>query len=249
MAVLNKVFDKVLVLTIARAEARRASIEQSFQGLQFEFFYGVDKQTLSVKSLLESGDVTYYHEQSFSRSPKEFHEGNVACSWSHRNMYQYIQANGWRRTLILEDDAVPAKWLYEQPIDNFFGEWLQPYNVWALGHLSSKPLTPNNSAKQALYTLWHLLRIGRWHKRSLYYIRHLYTKPMHPYWLEAGEYFGTHAYAVDQHAARTLEQLQKPIGFTADYLLNFALLQKGLLKGVLAATPLIRQANEVFDSV
>lgn len=249
IALLNHVFDKVLVLTIPRAESRRANIIQSFEGLNFEFFYGVDKNTLSVESLLASGEVTYYYEQSFSRSPKEFHEGNVACSWSHRNMYHYIQENGWRRTLLLEDDAIPAQWLYEFPADALFGDWLFPYNVWALGHLKSKPCTTASMIKQQLYTLWHYLNVGRWQKRSLHYIRHMYTKPVNEHWLEAGEYFGTHAYAIDQYAARTFSQLQSPIGFTADYLVNYALLQEGSLKGVLATRPLIRQANELFQSV
>ena len=47
---LNQYFDKIFVVTIARATERQQQIKERLQGLNFEFFYGIDKQEHSMEA-------------------------------------------------------------------------------------------------------------------------------------------------------------------------------------------------------
>ncbi len=248
-AVLNKEFDKILVLTITRAVDRRAHIEQALQGLDFEFFYGVEKQNLHMDQLLKNEDISYRYEQTFSRQPKEFHEGTVACAWSHRNMYEYILKNGWKKVLILEDDIDVSDFWKTNSLKPIFTTEVEDVDLWALGHMLLKHTSNSAHIKRYYYSLMHALRISRWNRRSMHYIAHQYAQPLNEFWVTPGQFFGTHAYAINQKAAEVLIQYQTPIGFTADWLLNYALLQTSKIKGVILKEPFFIQDRVKLPSI
>ena len=52
---LNGYFDKILVLTLPRLTERKEYFNKTFEGLNFEFFYGVDKQQTSLEELKKQG--------------------------------------------------------------------------------------------------------------------------------------------------------------------------------------------------
>ena len=45
-SVLHQYFDKVLVLTVPRFKDRQEKVKERLKGIDFEFFYGTDKNDL-----------------------------------------------------------------------------------------------------------------------------------------------------------------------------------------------------------
>ena len=52
---LNKFFDHVYVVTLARATDRHEHIRKELNGLKYEFFFGKDKHQFSVEELKLKG--------------------------------------------------------------------------------------------------------------------------------------------------------------------------------------------------
>ena len=77
---LNQYFDRIFVVTIARASERQQQIKERLQGLNFEFFYGIDKQEHSMEDLKKQGLYSEKKAKQFHRYDKEMTHGEVACA-------------------------------------------------------------------------------------------------------------------------------------------------------------------------
>jgi len=89
---LNKVFDKIFVLTIPSFTDRIENMKQRLEGVDYEFFYGTYGGDL---------DVTPYREAG-SRLTR----GQLSCALSHYNIYKKIVEEDIQNALILEDDCI-----------------------------------------------------------------------------------------------------------------------------------------------
>lgn len=107
IAFLEKYFDHIFVITLERAVDRQIKVRERLKGLQFEFFYGVDKHGLSWEKVNEEGIYDDKKARQLNRYSKGMVLGHIACALSHRNLYQHIVEKGYQRVLIFEDDAVP----------------------------------------------------------------------------------------------------------------------------------------------
>ena len=87
---LNEYFDKIFVVTIPRATERQQLVTERLKGLNFEFFYGVDKQEHSMEELKTDGLYSENKAKAFHRYDKAMTHGEVACALSHRNVWQLI---------------------------------------------------------------------------------------------------------------------------------------------------------------
>jgi glycosyl transferase family 25 len=106
---LNNFFDFIYIITLERATERQQKITEPLEGLNYTFFYGVDKKDLTLDHLIESGIYDEKKAIELNRYDKPMNTGQVGCSWSHRLVYEDMLKNGYRKVLILEDDVVPNK--------------------------------------------------------------------------------------------------------------------------------------------
>lgn len=229
---LNEYYDKIYVLSVPAAEERRALFAKRFDGLNYNFFFGADKAKFSIEEVearhIFSEELTRQHHR-FSKTMKH---GEIACSWSHRMMYEDIIANNYTRALVMEDDAVPDEGnlslipevLKEIPSGCELLMW-----GWAKNG-SSNLLTP---VKQQFYHLKHLLGKLKWDHRM---IRRLYARPFSKHLKKAGFHDYTYAYAITHGGAEKLIHMQTPIQYIADNLLAHAA-TKGILDAYIVYPP------------
>ncbi|NTS43206.1 glycosyltransferase family 25 protein [Flavisolibacter sp. BT320] len=215
---LNQFFDKVYVITLRRATDRHAHIEKELDGLQYELFFGKDKQEFSVESLEAQGIYNEVLARGHHRYGKAMTPGMIGCSWSHAEVYKTVVKEGYQKVLILEDDVVIDKknvalWpdlLAELPVN-----WELVY----FGFAEKETVPPMAFLKKAVY---HLQRFFGGLNYSHKTIRHLYPKKIGRYIAKAGYHDCSHAYGVTKTGAETLLALQTPISFVADNLLAHA---------------------------
>lgn len=215
---LNSYYDKVYVLSVAAANSRRALFTELYSDLNFEFFFGADKNHFSIEEVIGNG--TYDHKLAIQhhRYNKKMKHGEIACSWSHRMIYEDMLKNGFSRVLIFEDDAVPdpkqlnriPEILNEIPADCELLMW-----GW-----DKNGRTPFSSAlKKLFYHLQHNLGLLKWNHTV---IRNLYAKPYSAHLKKAGFHDYTYAYAINRSAAEKLIKMQTPLQYIADNLLAHA---------------------------
>lgn len=239
---IKQYFDKVFVLTVPRFKDRHEKVKQRLQGISFEFFYGTDKNDLDENAI--GRDYSYNKRNSLAIRQffPPLNKGEIACSLSHRNIYQDMVDNGWKSVLIFEDDVVPdtntlpslADCLKELPAD---------WELFYLGYLKNEKATIGRKLKQKWYKI-----MGFWGLSHLpaNMINRMLPKPFSPSIQKAGFHDCTHAYALSLSGAKKLINSQTPIVHRADNLLS-ALVMKGELKAFISKQNLFNQ--EIFTDI
>jgi len=236
---LQQYFDKVLVLTVPRFKERHEKVKERLAGISFEFFYGTDKNDLDADAIGHN----YVYDKSTSLAVrqqfKELNTGEIACSLSHRNIYQAMIDNNWERVLIFEDDVVPD--FNNLPLLFDAIKELPPgWELFYLGYLKNEKITFGAQLKQNWYKIMAVLGLSR---MPLGMIKNRLPKKYSSSLLKAGFHDCTHAYAVSLEGAKKLVPAQTPVKYRADNLLT-ALVLKGELNAFISREYLFNQ--EIF---
>src|SRR5215470_4088882 len=104
---LNGYYDEIYVLSVKHAEKRRKVFEERFKGLDYSFFFGADKKEFSTEDLVEKNIYNETLTKKNHRYSKLMMQGEIACAWSHKLVYEDVLQKNYERVLIFEDDAVP----------------------------------------------------------------------------------------------------------------------------------------------
>ncbi len=219
---LQQYFDKVLVLTVPRFTKRQEQVRQRLAGISFEFFYGADKNDLTDAYIHENYVYDKKNSLAVRQQFQPLNKGEIACAVSHRNIYEAIVNNNWKRVLILEDDVVPdhehlhllADCLKELPPD---------WELFYLGYLKNEKASIGKKIKQAWYKIQARLGYSR---LPVEMIENTLPKTFSSALMRAGFHDCTHAYAVSLEGAKKLLNAQTPVIYRADNLLSALVLKK-----------------------
>lgn len=233
---LNAWADRVLVVSLARANDRRARVGERLRGLDFELFTATDKRDLDRDRLLAAGTFDESRTPRRFRHTREMSLGEIGCALSHRRIYEDAVANGWSRVVVFEDDVVPRpEALPHLPaaLEQLPAGW----DLCYLGYWKNERPSLRARAKRAAYVALSPLRLVPW--RTGEALR-LLPAPFSPNLRRAGLHMCTHAYAVSAAGARKLLAAQTPVAFRADWLLAYLTL-RGELSAFVAEPMLFEQ--------
>jgi len=238
---LQDYFDKIFVVSIPRFADRHAKVQQHLQPLSFDFFWGADKLQLDLDKAKQDGTYDEVKTKQLQRQGKVLNAGELACSLSHRMVYEEMIKNNWQKVLILEDDVVP---LYDNLflIPNILKELPEDWELVYFGYLKNEKVTLQLKAKQFLYKIKSLLGLQKWTYKM---VSNSLPKHYSDHLKKAGFHDCTHAYAVTLEAAKKMVKAQTPVIYRADDLLSHTIL-KGELKAFVTEPKFFDQ--EVFHN-
>lgn len=239
---LENYFDKILVVSIPRLTDRHQQVKQRLEDLPFDFFWGADKLQLDVDRMISDGIYDEQKARKLQRQGKSLNMGEIACSLSHRMVYEAIIKNGWERVLILEDDVVP---LYDD-LGKLHATMLELPPDWELvylGYLKHEKVTFGLKIKQFFYKMMSSLGLLKW---NYIMVCNLLPRPYSEHLKKAGFHDCTHAYAITLEAARKLLDAQTPVKYRADDLLSVTAM-KGYLKAFITKPKFFDQ--EIFHNI
>lgn len=217
-SILNEYYDFVYVLSVESAAERRTLFSRRFEGLQYSFFYGADKNKFSVEEAKEKNIFNEELARQHHRFSKTMKHGEIACSWSHRMMYEDMLAKNYSRVLIMEDDAVPDEKIVAR-IPEIINEVPEDCELLMWGWAKNGRANFFTGLKQMAYHLQHRFGKLKWDHTI---IKHLYAKPFSRYLKRAGFHDYTYAYAINRSGAEKLVKMQTPVQYIADNLLAHA---------------------------
>ncbi len=226
---LNEYYDKVYVLSVESASARRKQFSTHFEGLDYSFFYGADKNQFSVEEIETKGIFSEKLTREHHRYSKTMKHGEIACSWSHKMIYEDMLASGYNRVLIFEDDAVPDKNMVKK-IPIILSEIPADCELLMWGWSKNGVLGAGGRFKQLIYHIQHSVGRLKW---GHHIIRNMYAKAYSVNLKKAGFHDYTYAYAINRSGAEKLLGMQTPIQYIADNLLAHAA-TKGIVNGYIA---------------
>lgn len=223
---LQQYFDRIFVVSVPRFTDRHSSVQQHLEGLHFDFFWGADKLALNADTLGQDGIYDEQRAISLHRHGKPLNLGEVACSLSHRMVYEEMIKNNWSRVLILEDDVLP---LYDQleQLPATLRELPPDWELVYLGYLKHEKVTAGLKIKQFFYRIRAALGLMKW---NVTMVNNLLPRKISPHLKKAGFHDCTHAYAVTLEAAKKLAAAQQPVVYRADDLLSYHIM-RGDIKG------------------
>lgn len=217
---LNDFFDHIYVLTLDDATDRQENIKRVLDGLDWSFFKATDKRNLAPETFVKDGIYDDVRHKNTKRTTRSMKAGEVACSLSHVRMYQDMLDNNYKHVLILEDDVLPEF----EPL-KYFDEIMQQlpedWEVAMLGYYGEKPPTFKYRIQQSVYRLFHHLHLFNWHKVPMKWIDEICLSDYSKDWYEIGKVLGTHAYAINQSAAKKFIEYQTPVILQADRIFNY----------------------------
>lgn len=225
VALFQEYFDKIFVVTIPRAKHRHQQVKNQLAGLPFEFFYGVDKQHFNWEAIRSGTDI--YDEnkaKQLSRVGKGMNAGEVACSLSHRKLYEHIVENKYKRVLIFEDDVVPVANSFTS-LPSVLCELPSDWELVYFGYTKHETVTRSLKRKQFFYRLISPFGLMKWNTRM---VSNMLPVKFTEHLKKAGYHDCTHAYAISAEAAVKLISRQDPVVFKADNLLSYEILNDSL---------------------
>ena len=237
---LNEYYDKIYVITIPRATERQENIKKLLKGLDFEFFYGTDKNNWSIEKFVEKG---IYNEQLSIRKHrygKMMTLGEVAAACSHKQVYETIIQNNYGKVLIFEDDVIPDfSQLHFIPaiLNELPGDWELFY--WGyLTKYEKKNLL--NLFKTYFYHIQHAIGFLKWTHKM---IRNLQPMRKSRHISVSGFHDMIHAYAITKATAEKLLQWNTPVQYCADTGITYAILNE-FIKSYIAHPALFYQEQQ-----
>lgn len=223
---LNQYYDKIYVLSVESAVDRRELFSQRFKGLNYSFFFGADKNEFNVEDVEDKNIFSEKLTRQHHRFSKTMKHGEIACSWSHKMMYEDMLANNYRRILIFEDDAVPDEKMVKQ-IPSILSEIPEDCELLMWGWDKNGKRNLITHLRQLIYHIQHGIGRLKWDHTM---IRNLFAKKYSTHLKKAGFHDYTYCYAVSRSGAEKLVKMQTPIQYIADNLLAHAV-TKEVLKG------------------
>jgi len=215
---LNKYYDKIYVLSIESAVTRRELFTEQFKGLNYSFFFGAVKNKFSLEEKKEKGIYNEKLTRHHHRYSKIMNPGEVACSLSHKMIYEDMLANNYNRILIFEDDAVPNLPMVKQ-IQAILLDIPDDCELLFWGWNKNQASNLFTYFKQIFYHVLHSIGMLKWDHQM---INNLFARPFSQYLKKAGFHDQTFAYAINANTARKLLKMQTPIQYIADNLLAHA---------------------------
>lgn len=212
---LNRFFDRIYVLSIKRATKRHRKLQEHLAGLDWHYFWGIDKRNLNAEIVCQQNLYDDAGHRQLKRTSRSMSLGEVACALSHRAIFEDVLANGYRNALILEDDVLPqpqADQAFAQSLSSLPKDW----ELLMLGYYSEKYKTPFSMLQRQVYLLYHHLQIANWHNVEKQFIRKMLMKKLNNDWYRIGKLVGGHGYAVTRSACEKFVALQTPIILQAD---------------------------------
>lgn len=235
---LNDYYDKAYVISVKSAEHRRDRFAERFAGLNYSFFFGADKNNISINELIEKNMYSEELAKKHHRYTKTMMPGEIACALSHRMIYEDMLQNNYSRVLIFEDDAVPDPKGLEM-IPAILSEI--PANcellMWGWGKNEEDDFMA--SLKKYRYHIQHTLGLLKWDHTI---INNLFAKPFSAHLKKGGFHDYAHAYGITRAAAEKLIQMQTPIQYIADNLLAHAI-TKNIVSGYIVYPAVILHDN------
>jgi glycosyl transferase, family 25 len=238
---LQQYFDKVFVVSVPRFTDRHKQLEKHLEGLTYDFFWGADKLKLDYNTAKTDGTYDEQMAQKLQRQGKALNLGEIACSLSHRMVYEEMLKHNWQKVLILEDDILPLyNNLPQLPV--VLNELPDDWELVYLGYLKHENVTAALKRKQTWYKILSRFGLMKWTYKM---VNNLLPKPYSTHLKKAGFHDCTHAYAITLQAAKKLLAAQTPVVYRADDLLSSTIM-KGELEAFVTEPKFFDQ--EIFHN-
>jgi len=253
---LNEYYDCINAIIIERtAEFRLPKLKESLNGLNYRIVNGVDGKRLNKeekeKMYDHDGSVKALNEYHLFRYGEEYNvgltDGNIGCSATHLNIYKDMLDKGYKKVLILEDDA-RTEWKYVKYIPEILHQMPENCDIFYWGYRWYDSESMLHRFKRKYFRTLLNIAGGRDYKKILEEDKVRYPQRMKSHIWRSGFHAGTHAYAVNRNAAEKIILVNTPIRYAADAAIS-SLVTNGTLNAFVAVPMIFRNDQNLASTI
>ncbi|MEO7209762.1 MAG: glycosyltransferase family 25 protein [Chitinophagaceae bacterium] len=241
---LNDFFDHIYVINLTRAKERQVNIKKDLAGLKITFFDATDYKNFLVDELVEKGFYDPIKAKEANRYGKAIKPAALACSISHKRVYEDVLKNNFSRVLILEDDVIPNEegiMLFNKIIEELPPDW----GIVYFDYFKNTRNTIFSRIKKQVYHLQKKMGRLKWTHQT---IENLFAKSYSNHLKKAGYHDFASAYAITKETAELLVTMQTPVIYLSDQLLPLACTEE-MVKGFISIPKLFIQQSQLHKDI
>lgn len=229
------------MLTLPRLQDRKEAYTRELDGLNYEVFYGIDKEQVTLDALKQQGIYSSDAYADFYKRQPDMATGMLCCTLGHLKIYETIVANNYKKVMIMEDDIFPLPEnlpFFSQMAEELPADW----EVFYMGYEKNEIFGWKQYVKRMYYLTFPFHAAMRL-PRDVF--ANYYPRPLSPHIARSGFHDCAHAYAVSLEGAKKLLKLQTPIVYNSDNLLSYAI-TTGQVKGYIGIPKMFKQHTNMY---
>lgn len=223
---INRVVDKVYVLTIDRNSDRHQNVRSILENIDFDFWYGLDAKVHfpDKKYVSEIADDFFIK----NNIDKEFASGSTigqfGAYFSIKNMVDYVAQSGYEKVLIFEDDMLPLKKEWHNILKNAIEELPEDWDILLAGYLYDGSLYKyaHNRPMRLLIKFYNKAKVIFQKKNVIKSLPVKFSKHLDI----SGYSTGGHAYCLSKKGAQLLSSYLSPMRDSGDLLVSRLITEK-----------------------
>lgn len=215
---INETFDRVIVLTLPHLHERHKLVKETLKGIRFEFYFGVDKNTIDIDKLIDQKLYSPDLYKASCKRPREMNPGMLCCSLGHLQIYQYIIDQKINKAIIFEDDIVVNK-NYLPQLSAAYSQLPKNWDLFYLGYEKNETRNWINRIKQWFYQIFP--RHISLRNVNVDFFKRYYPLKISEFISTAGYHDCCHAYAITRNAAEILVSEGYPVHLNSDNLVAY----------------------------
>lgn len=223
---INKLVDKVYVLTIERNSDRHQNVESILESVSFHFWYGLDARVNFPKQKYVSDieDEFFISNDIDKKFASSSTIGQFGAYYSIKKMIDHIAQSDYDKVLIFEDDMLPLKKKWKNIFQSSLQELPEDWDILLAGYFYDGLLYKYSYNRKMRYfiktynTLKSLLKKnGVIETLPLKFSKHLDM---------SGYSTGGHAFCLSKKGAKLLSSYLSPMRDSGDLLISRLIVEK-----------------------
>ena len=223
---INKLVDKIYVLTIERNSDRHPNIRSILESMDFEFWYGLDapRNFAGKKYVSDIEDQFFINNDIDKGHVSRLTVGQFGAYFSIKKMINHVAKCEYDKVLIFEDDILPLKTNWKNILSKSLEELPEDWDILLVGYVYDGRLYKHcyNRNMRFVVKTYNALRsllkkknvIGRFPAK---FSKHLDA---------SGYCMGGHAYCLSKNGAKLLSSYLSPMQDSGDVLISHLIVEK-----------------------
>lgn len=223
---INKLVNKIYVLTIQRNSDRHQNVTSVLAGINFEFWNGLDaSEYFPGKKFVAGIEDDFFIKNDLDKEHvKILTIGQFGAYFSIKKMIDHIAKKGYDKVLIFEDDMMPLKnnWrnIFEKSLEQLPEDW----DILLLGYIYDGPLY-KYSYNRNIRPIIRVYNRIKYFLRKKTYIQSIPSK-FSKHLDIAGFSMGGHAFCLSKKGAKLLSSYLSPMKVSGDILISKLIVEK-----------------------
>jgi len=223
---LNKLIDKIYVLTIERNSDRHQNVNTILENINFEYWYGLDaKENFAGKKYVSEIDESFFSQNNIDKNHvSRLTMGQFGAYFSIKNIIDNVVECDYDKVMIFEDDMMPLNNNWRNILQNAILELPEDWDILLVGYIFDGSLYKYSYNRKLRFMVkaYNLIKSILKKKNIIPRLPVKFSNHLDV----SGYSMGGHAYCLSKKGAKLLSSYLSPMRDSGDVLISHLIVEK-----------------------